>query len=419
MKEHIFDTSEITLVNGIKLITIKRDTQISSVHVGINIGALYEREEERGIAHFIEHMLFKGTKNRDNETLNNELENLGGEYNAYTDYNCTVFSSTTLSEEVENSIKLLADLVSNSIFPKEQIEKERGVIVAEIKSVKDDLEELSFEEVNKAAFTNSPLKCDVIGKEKYIRKMTREALVAFYNTYYVPNNCYITIVSNHEHEYIKSLIEKYFGHWKEKKFVKPPVSLEKNLHKTKISHKKDIEQSTIVYLYSFNDLTAEEELALRVLNHKLGESSNSILFRELREERGLAYDIYTMLDLSDKIKTLYIYTSVSEEYVKEAIDTIDNCICDIAGERVVFDDSTINLMKKVFKTAVASTVEDSTDLGNYVLHQAMEEEYIYQFVEDMKNMDRIRKEDLYNVARKVLQKPTVHILLPEKSESDE
>ena len=419
MKEHIFDTSEITLVNGIKLITIKRDTQISSVHVGINIGALYEREEERGIAHFIEHMLFKGTKNRDNETLNNELENLGGEYNAYTDYNCTVFSSTTLSEEVENSIKLLADLVSNSIFPKEQIEKERGVIVAEIKSVKDDLEELSFEEVNKAAFTNSPLKCDVIGKEKYIRKMTREALVAFYNTYYVPNNCYITIVSNHEHEYIKSLIEKYFGHWKEKKFVKPPVSLEKNLHKTKISHKKDIEQSTIVYLYSFNDLTTEEELALRVLNHKLGESSNSILFRELREERGLAYDIYTMLDLSDKIKTLYIYTSVSEEYVKEAIDTIDNCICDIAGERVVFDDSTINLMKKVFKTAVASTVEDSTDLGNYVLHQAMEEEYIYQFVEDMKNMDRIRKEDLYNVARKVLQKPTVHILLPEKSESDE
>ncbi len=419
MKEHIFDTSEITLVNGIKLITIKRDTQISSVHVGVNIGALYEREEERGIAHFIEHMLFKGTKNRDNETLNNELENLGGEYNAYTDYNCTVFSSTTLSEEMENSIKLLADLVSNSIFPKEQIEKERGVIVAEIKSVKDDLEELSFEEVNKAAFTNSPLKCDVIGKEKYIRKMTREALATFYNTYYVPNNCYITIVSNHEHEYIKSLIEKYFGHWKEKKFVKPPVSLEKNLHKTKISHKKDIEQSTIVYLYSFNDLTTDEELALRVLNHKLGESSNSILFRELREERGLAYDIYTMLDLSDKIKTLYIYTSVSEEYVKEAIDTIDNCICDIAEERVVFDDNTINLMKKVFKTAVASTVEDSTDLGNYVLHQAMEEEYIYQFVEDMKNMDRIRKEDLYNVARKVLQKPTVHILLPEKSESDE
>lgn len=419
MKKHIFDTSEITLVNGIKLITIKRDTQISSVHVGINIGALYEREEERGIAHFIEHMLFKGTKNRDNEALNNELENLGGEYNAYTDYNCTVFSSTTLSEEVENSIKLLADLVSNSTFPREQIEKERGVIVAEIKSVKDDLEELSFEEVNKAAFTKSPLKCDVIGKEKYIRKMTREELVTFYNTYYVPNNCCITIVSNHEHEYIKSLIEKYFGHWKEKDFVKPPVSLEKNLHKTKISYKKDIEQSTIVYLYSFDDLTAEEELALRVLNHKLGESSNSILFRELREERGLAYDIYTMLDLSDKIKTLYIYTSVSEEYVEEAIDTIDNCICDIMEEKVVFDDNTINLMKKVFKTAVASTAEDSTDLGNYVLHQAMEEEYIYQFVEDMKNMDIIRKEDLYNVARKVLQKPTVHILLPEKSENDE
>ena len=127
MKKHIFDTSETTLTNGIKLITIKRDTQISSIHVGINIGALYEKEEkeERGIAHFIEHMLFKGTKNRNNETLNNELESLGGEYNAYTDYNCTVFSTTTLSEEVENSMKLLGDIVTNSIFPQEQMKKKK------------------------------------------------------------------------------------------------------------------------------------------------------------------------------------------------------------------------------------------------------------------------------------------------------
>ena len=361
----------------------------------------------------------KELKNRNNETLNNELESLGGEYNAYTDYNCTVFSTTTLSEEVENSMKLLGDIVTNSIFPQEQMEKERGVIIAEIKSVKDDLEEFSIEEVNKAAFLTSPLKCDVIGKEKYIRKMTRENLVEFYKTYYVPNNCYITVVSNNDHEYIKSLVERYFGHWEKKDFIKPPVSVEKNLHKTKISYKKDIEQSTIVYLYSFDNLTPEEELALRVLNHKLGESGNSILFRELREERGLAYDIYTMLDLSDKIKSLYIYTSVSEEYVEEAMNIIDNCICNIVEKRVVFDDSTINLMKKVFKTAVASTAEDSTDLGNYVLHQAMEGEYIYQFVEDMKNMDIIKKDDIYNVAKKVLKEPTIHILLPEKSGDNE
>ena len=103
-----------------------------------------------------------------------------------------------------------------------------------------------------------------------------------------------------------------------------------------------------------------------------------------------------------------------EENVDEAIEVIDTAIKDIENEKIVFDDSTINLMKKVFKTAIASTLEDSTDLGNYVIHQAMDNEDIYAFVEDMKNMNNVKGEDLYNIARKVLQKPTIHIYLPEK-----
>jgi len=414
MGKEIFNTKQTLLSNGIKLITIKKDSQIAAVHVGVNIGSLFEEKNEKGIAHFIEHMLFKGTHQRTNEKLNNDLENLGGEYNAYTDFNCTVYSATVLNEELENSLTLLGDMLLNSIFPINEIEKERGVILAEIRTINDDIEDLSFKKVNEIAFKYSPLREDTIGSENIIKKVTRKQLVDFYNKYYVPNNSFISIVSTFEHEDIINMVSKYFGNWIMKEFEKKKIAFEHHQFIKKISYKKEIEQSTILYLYTFNGLSKDEELALRILNYKFGESSNSILFRELREERGLSYDVYTHLDTSNNVKTLYIYTSVSEENVDEAIDVIDKAIKDIESEKIVFDDNTISLMKKIMKTAIASTVEDSTDLSNYVIHQAIDDEDIYQFTEDMENMGKVKSEDLYNISRKVLQKPTIHIFLPEK-----
>ncbi|MBW9156616.1 insulinase family protein [Clostridium sp. FP2] len=414
MSKEIFNTELTELSNGINLITIKKDSQISAIHAGVNIGSFYEEKNEKGIAHFIEHMLFKGTVSKTNEKLNSDLENLGGEYNAYTDYNCTVYSATILNEELENALALIGDMLLNSTFPKDEIEKERGVILAEIRTINDDIEDLSFKRVNEIAFIYSPLREDTIGSENIIKKVARKQLVDFYNRYYVPNNTFISIVSPFEHEDIINMVKKYLGSWTKKKFEKRKIMYEHHQFVKEISYKKEIEQSTILYLYTFNGLSNDEELALRILNYKFGESSNSILFRELREKRGLSYDVYTHLDTSNNVKTLYIYTSVSEEDVEEAIDVIDSAIRDIKSEKIVFDDNTIALMKKILKTAIASTLEDSTDLGNYVIHQAMENEDIYQFTEDMKNMGNIKSEDLYSISRKVLQKPTIHVFLPEK-----
>ncbi len=411
MKKFLFDTMETYLENGLRLITIKKETQIASLNIGVMVGAVCEENQERGISHFIEHMLFKGTVNRDNEKLNSDLENLGGEYNAYTDYMSTVFNTTTLNEELDVSLELISDLLQHPTFLEEHIEKERGVILAELRSGKDDVEDLSFQKINDMAFTHSPLKVDVIGKEEIVKSISREDLIRYYNNHYVSNNTVITVVSSYEHEYVIELVKKYFSQWKRKEVNKPILNFEKNKDKIKITHRDNMEQSTIIYLYTFNDLTKKEELALRILNHKFGESSNSILFRELREDRGLAYDIYTSLDLTNNLKTLYIYAAVAPEDVDATIETINNCIEKIKEEIIVFDGNTINLMKKVFKTAIASTLEDSTDLGNYVVHQAMEEDNLYQFNEDMENLNYIVAQDLYEVAKKVLNKPTIHVLL--------
>lgn len=410
----MFQSKRHKLFNGIELISVKKDTQIFSIHIGIKVGSLYEKASERGISHFIEHMLFKGTDKRDNEKLNNNLEALGGEYNAYTDHNCTVFSVTALSEEFENSIELLSDMIKNSIFTEEEMKKERGVIISEIRTSKDDVEDYSFKRINEVGFKNSPLKYDALGTEKHLNSFSRKHLLDFYHKYYVPNNCYISIVSPYEHDYVLEKINKYFNNWACKDYLVNDAIKEDNTPGIFTSYKNDIEQSTILYLYTFHNLNKEQELALKILNHKLGDSANSILFRKLREERGLAYDVYTSLDTTNCVKSLYLYTAVGEENVDETIKMINNCIEDIKEEKIVFDDSTISLMKKVLKTAVAFTLEDVTDLSNYILHQMIDRENIFAFIEDMKKLDDIKREDIYNIGRIVLNNPTIHILKNQK-----
>ncbi|GAA0857196.1 MULTISPECIES: M16 family metallopeptidase [Clostridium] len=405
-----FDIKKTTLKNGLKVITVKKDTRIASINVGIDIGAMYESENEKGISHFIEHMLFKGTKSRSNELLNEELESLGGEYNAYTDYDCTVYTISCLEEEIKKGTILLADMIVNSNFPEDEIEKERSVILAEIRTSKDDIEDLSFKKTNEFAFKESYLRYDIIGLEKNVNNFKRKELVEFYIENYIPSNAVITMVSSFEHEEALQIIEENFKDWKGNKKREKNITLEDNIEGEFTSYKNEIEQSTIVYLFTFNDLVKEDELPLRILNHRLGESANSLLFREVRENRGLAYDIFTHLDISRDSKCLYIYTSVSDEDVEEAKKAINNVLNDILVQNIKFKERDLEIMKKVHKTAVIGTLEDSADLCNYVLHQELEKEDLLEFVNDMERINKIEKEEVYDVARKVLKNPTIHIL---------
>lgn len=409
-----FDVKKHYLDNGLEILTIKKDTQIASINLGVKVGAIYESLEEKGISHFIEHMLFKGTNKRNNEELNNELESLGGEYNAYTDYNSTVYTISCLSEELENACILLGDMITSSNFPEEEIERERGVILAEMRTSKDDIEDLSFKRVNEVAFNSSPLRYDVTGLEEVVKGFKREDIEKFYKKYYTPKNSLITMVSSLEHEDAKELISREFSNWQGEEEVEHPVICEDNIPLKKVSYKNDMEQSTIVYLYTFYHLDKNDELALRILNHRLGESSNSLLFREVREKKGLAYDIYTHLDMTKNVKTLYIYTAVSDEDVEEAIRAIDETLNNVVNGKVEIGTKDLAIMKKVHKTAVISTLEDSSELCNYILHQELEGEDIYEFVKDMEGLNNLNRDKIYKVSKLVLKDPTIHILTSPK-----
>lgn len=405
-----FDVKKHLLANGLEVLTIKKETQITSINIGIRVGALYEKTKEKGISHFIEHMIFKGTENRNFHRLNDELEALGGEYNAYTDYSSTVYSISCLEEELSNAINLLGDMVTKSIFIEEEIEKERGVILAEIRSSKDSVEDFSFKRVNEVAFKKSGLRYDVAGLEKNVKKFSREELWQYYSKYYVPNNSLITMVSSLNHEEALKEVEKAFGHWQRGADVTLKVKDEKNNGVKETTSKENIELCTILYLFTFYDLDKKYELPLRILNHRLGESSNSLLFREVRENRGLAYDIYSSLDMTQNVKTLYIYTAVDKDDIEETINTIDSILEGIKTATVEIGERDLEIMKKVHKTAVISTLEDSVELCNYILNQTLEDEDIFEFLKDMRSLDTITKEEIYEASKKVLNNPTIHIL---------
>ncbi|HFT8314094.1 TPA: M16 family metallopeptidase [Clostridium perfringens] len=412
MKRWTFDENTIILPNGLKVITIKKDTRLASINIGVNIGSLYEDEKELGMSHFVEHMLFKGTKNRSNEQLNRELEFLGGDYNAYTDYISTVYSITCLDEEFEKGIELLSDMILNSSFDEKEMKKEKGVVLSEIKSDKDDIEDLSISRTHEYAFDKSALRNSIAGTEEHVKGFKRKQVYDFYKKYYTPDNCVIVTVSAFSHEQMQKIITDLFGKWEGKSHKKAKIIKEENKNIVKTTYKSQIEQGTVTYLYAFKEVCEKDKLPLKILSYKLAESSNSILFRELREERGLAYDVYSQMDLDENVNTMNIFTSAREESIDEVIEVIDKAILDIKNKDINFDEDMLCMMKKTHKTGVVSTLEDCSSLCSYVLVQSLAGKDITEFINSMEELETLTGEDIYRVCNKYLNKPTIHILKP-------
>ena len=412
MKRWTFDENTIILPNGLKVITIKKNTRLASINIGVNIGSLYEDEKELGMSHFVEHMLFKGTKNRSNEQLNRELEFLGGDYNAYTDYISTVYSITCLDEEFEKGIELLSDMILNSSFDEKEMKEEKGVVLSEIKSDKDDIEDLSISRTHEYAFDKSALRNSIAGTEEHVKGFKRKQVYDFYKKYYTPDNCVIVTVSAFSHEQMQKIITDLFGKWEGKSHKKAKIIKEENKNIVKTTYKSQIEQGTVTYLYTFKEVCEKDKLPLKILSYKLAESSNSILFRELREERGLAYDVYSQMDLDENVNTMNIFTSVREESIDEVIEVIDKAILDIKNRDINFDEDMLCMMKKTHKTGVVSTLEDCSSLCSYVLVQSLAGKDITEFINSMEELETLTGEDIYRVCNKYLNKPTIHILKP-------
>lgn len=310
------------LENGLTIIG-EEIPYVKSISLGIwiNAGSRIEDEEISGISHFIEHMLFKGTKNRTSKQIASEIDNLGGQINAFTSKECTCYYVKLLDSHIDIGIDILSDMILNSKFNEDDLDKERSVIIEELKMYEDSPEDLAYDLLTENIYKNDPLGMNIIGTEESLKKLNREKLLDYFNKYYVPNNSVIAISGNFNFNEIINKIEDKFKGWKKRSVN---IDIKKAEFKSCfLTKNKDIEQVNLAMSLEAVPLENDEEVyALAVINTVFGGSISSRLFQKIREEKGLVYSIYSSQSLYRKCGELGIFASMSNDHLEEVYESI-------------------------------------------------------------------------------------------------
>ena len=310
------------LENGLTIIG-EEIPYVKSISLGvwINAGSRIEDEEISGVSHFIEHMVFKGTRNRTSKQIASEIDNLGGQINAFTSKECTCYYVKLLDSHIDIGIDVLSDMILNSKFNEDDLDKERSVIIEELKMYEDSPEDLAYDLLTENIYKNDPLGMNIIGTEESLNRLNREKLLDYFNKYYVPNNSVIAISGNFNFDEIINKIEEKFKVWKKRDVN---VDIKKAEFKSCfLTKNKDIEQVNLAMSLEAVPIESDKEVyALAVINTVFGGSISSRLFQKIREEKGLVYSIYSSQSLYRKCGELGIFASMSNEHLKEVYESI-------------------------------------------------------------------------------------------------
>ena len=293
LKNMLLTMRKVTLPNGLQIIHELKKGNSVVVQVMVKTGSNYEAEDERGISHFLEHILFEGTTKRPtNREISNEIEKIGGDFNAYTTNERTCFYVKVLKKHFHKAVEILADIFHNPLFKEEHITKERNIVLKEIDMVLDEPSYYQWILLQKHLFKEHPCKYPVYGNKTVIRTLTRKKIIDYFEKYYLPNNMTISVVGDVKQW--KEEIKHHFWQKEPQSVKKPvlplePVATKKNLTR----EKKDIVNTYTILGFKTVPRKHKDSAALEVINGILGRGQSGKMFTEIRSRRGLAYDVGT------------------------------------------------------------------------------------------------------------------------------
>ena len=311
--------NEYTLPNGLRIIHEPTLSKVSYCGFAIDAGTRDEAENEQGMAHFVEHLIFKGTEKRKAWHILNRMENVGGDLNAYTNKEETVVYAAFLTEHLERALELLGDIVFHSTFPQHEIEKETEVIIDEIQSYEDNPSELIFDDFEDMIFRNHPLGRNILGKPDLLRSFRTEDVLSFTRRFYQPGNMVFFVQGQYDFKKIVRLAEKHLADVPavtvDNQRVPPPLYVPERLVVSKDTHQAHVMIGSRGY-NAYDD----KRTALYLLNNILGgPGMNSKLNVSLRERRGLVYNVESNL-------TSYTDTGAFCIYFGTDIEDMDTCL---------------------------------------------------------------------------------------------
>ena len=389
------------LDNGITIVSEAIDT-VRSIAIGVWVktGSRFEDLNENGMAHFLEHMMFKGTGKRSPLQIVQCLESLGGHLNAFTGKEQTCFFANSLDTYLKKSVEILADIVCNSVFPDKEILKERMVVLEEIKAIKDTPEEYIFDLFHEKLFPENPLGQPIIGKENIVDKFTRNAVLNFWHDYYSAPNIVIAAAGNLKHEQLIKHVMNYFT------FNTSYVSTRQKLKVTAAQStcykiNQPINQTHICMGGESFSYTSDERYPLLVLNAYLGGGMSSRLFQRLREKRGLVYSVYSFLDFYSDIGIFGVYAGTDSKQLNSVSELLYQELLRVTQKPL--SDGILTKIKNQLKGNLVLGLEGTS---RRMSRLAKNELYFGQYVsiDDLIYcIDRVTSEDIYRVANKIVQ----------------
>lgn len=330
-----------TLSNGLRAaIDSSPDQRVSYIGVAVNAGSRDEGSDSQGLAHFVEHTLFKGTSSRRSWHISNRMESIGGELNAYTSKEETVIYTNAPAGSPERAIELLGDIIADSRFPTRELEKEREVVIDEINSYLDSPADSIFDEFEELAYADSALAHNILGTPESVRRLSSEDCRGFLDRFYTPANMALYVADPSDPRKIIRLLEKYFGslHFPtptSDRIAPPPTE-----GFDKVDDRKGHQAHTIVgrRIFGRND---DRRFPLFLLNNYLGgPCMNSRLNQELREKRGLVYTVDSNVALLSDAGLMQIYFGCDIEDAEKCLKIIDKelqALADNTMSRRAFD----------------------------------------------------------------------------------
>lgn len=392
-------TTQLTrLDNGLRIVSESRRTvETVAIGVWVDVGARYETLAQNGLTHCLEHMLFKGTRNRSARDIAFEIEAVGGHMNAYTSRDNTTYYARVLKEDLKLAVDLLSDLVLNSVCDAHELEREKDVILQEIGQTLDTPDDIVFDNLQSVAFKDQPIGRTILGDAETVKAFTRESLLAFLDQHYLASNVVVSAVGNLDHKELVDIVAKKFGALKVGHRDKPSAA-----HYVGGRHvvNRELEQLHLTLGWpgvSFHD---DRYYAHQIYSTILGGGMSSRLFQEVREHRGLAYSVYSFTSSHAETGLFGIYAGTSPELLNDLVPVLHNEMGALSDGPT---EQEFQVAKAQLKAGLMMALEATTSRMEQLGRQILVFDRIIPVTELVDNVERVQAADVANVAGAIIE----------------
>ncbi len=401
--------SEHILPNGIKILHKHRPGAIAHIALMVNIGMRDELPNENGLAHFVEHMLFKGTKKRKAYHVLSRLENVGGELNAYTTKEETCIHASFLKEHYNKAIELIADIAFNSVYPANEVDKEKEVIIDEINSYRDNPAEEIYDEFENQLYRGHEMGRNILGTTELVNGYTRDDLLSFIKNNYSTNKMVIATIGDIPFNRFQNKITAYFGDYHQTTTEYHRNRFERLPNFTKIEERNNHLSHCIIggIAYHFD---SPQKVPMVLLNNILGGTGmNSRLNLNIREKYGFAYTIESQYNAYSDTGNFSIYMGVDPHSLDKAVDLVFKELNKLKNNKL----GTIQLSNAKNQLVGQLALSSESGLGELLsmTRSAYSQEEIEPLSETVRKIRNIKASDILNIANEIFDDRNINLMI--------